>query len=239
MKRISTIGVVLKSFNHRDSDKIYTLFTRDLGKISVWARGVRKISSRRAGNLDTLNLVKVSLSEDASGRKYVQEASSVNSFSKIKKDLGTMSRGVYVAELIHRTTEEGAGSERIYELLAKFLKVSSKFPGQVEVCVRYFELNFLELMGYGVSFWGCGKCKKTPGETGAEFYLNKGSDGFSCASCRGSGLKFSSETLQSAKKLSEGKLHNVGPAVLKELEKLTTALIDDHFGIRIKSRELQ
>lgn len=89
MKKVSTIGVVLKSFNHKDSDKIYTIFSKDLGKISVWAKGVRKISSRRAGNLDTLNLVKVGLSEGDFGKRYVQEAVLVNSFSKIKRNLDT------------------------------------------------------------------------------------------------------------------------------------------------------
>ena len=81
MKKVNTVAVVLKSINYRDSDKIYTLLSKDLGKIPAIARGVRKISSRRAGNLDTLNLVKVGLSEGLGGMRQIDEVSGLNSFT--------------------------------------------------------------------------------------------------------------------------------------------------------------
>ncbi|GIW69617.1 MAG: hypothetical protein KatS3mg101_0364 [Patescibacteria group bacterium] len=87
------------------------------------------------------------------------------------------------------------------------------------MCVRYFELNFLRLMGYGVGFWGCGKCRKTTADAKNDFFLNSGSDGFTCSECGGSGLRFSSSALESASKLLEGRFHNVNPCCPKRARK--------------------
>jgi len=107
MKKINTVAVVLKSINYKDSDKIYTLLTKDLGKISAIARGVRKISSRRAGNLDKLNLVKVALSEGLGGMRQIDEVSGLNSFRGLKNNYGLSTKCSYVIELLHKTTEAG------------------------------------------------------------------------------------------------------------------------------------
>ena len=61
MKKYNTKAIVLKSVKYKDADKIFTLFTKEYGKISAIGRGVRKINSRRSGNLDTLNYVSVGI----------------------------------------------------------------------------------------------------------------------------------------------------------------------------------
>ena len=55
-------ALVIKSINFKDSDKIYTLLVKGLGKVSAKAKGVRKINSKRLSTLDTLNFIKVRLS---------------------------------------------------------------------------------------------------------------------------------------------------------------------------------
>ena len=45
---IKTVGIVLSAVDFSDSDKILTVLTPNLGKISVMAKGVRK---RRKENL--------------------------------------------------------------------------------------------------------------------------------------------------------------------------------------------
>lgn len=238
MKKINTVAVVLKSINYKDSDKIYTLLTKDLGKISAIARGVRKISSRRAGNLDKLNLVKVGLSEGPAGMRQIDEVSGLNSFRGLKNNYGLSTKCSYVIELLHKTTEEGGHAEDAFALLVKFLKIASRFQDNIDLAVRFFEIHYLELMGYGLNTLTCIKCKKELDLLEGSFYLDTSHGGFACISCSHSGLKFSAEAVKTLRDLSQNKLSRVNEAVLKELGIITTALIDEHFDIRIKSREL-
>jgi len=238
MKKVNTVAVVLKSINYRDSDKIYTLLSKDLGKIPAVARGVRKISSRRAGNLDTLNLVKVGLSESLSGMRQIDEVSGLNSFRRLKSDYVLTIQCSYVVELLHKTTEEGGNAEPAFELLVKFLKIASKFPENIDLAVRFFEIHYLGLMGYGLNTETCLKCKKDLVEKGPLLYLDTEHGGFICGDCSHHGLSFSTQTVAKLRELTGNKLSKTGEKTLKDLSIITSALIDEHFGIRIKSREL-
>ena len=46
MKHINTTGVVLGRINYREADRIIKVITPDFGKVSLMARGVRKIKSK-------------------------------------------------------------------------------------------------------------------------------------------------------------------------------------------------
>src|SRR3990167_5620231 len=121
MSRYTVEAVVLKFTNFKDSDKIYTLFTKDKGKIIATGRGVRKISSRRGGNLDTLNHVAVGLSENSSGYKTITEVKTLNSFKKLKGSLQNSVKGFYIAELVYSLLEEGQEHNEVFDLLVDSL----------------------------------------------------------------------------------------------------------------------
>ena len=117
MHKYNTEGIVLKSTNYADKDKIYTILTRDYGKVRVLARGVRKITSRRAGNLDTLNYVSLKLTE-SSGFKNLDEAVVLESFRDIKNDLSISMSAYYLAEIVFRSVEEDDTSPERYGVMA-------------------------------------------------------------------------------------------------------------------------
>ena len=79
MKKYNLRAVVIKSIKYKDADKIFTQFSKEMGKISANARGVRKISSRRAGNLDTLNLVSVAIRTSDNGFNDIEEVKTLES----------------------------------------------------------------------------------------------------------------------------------------------------------------
>ena len=45
---------VIKSVNYGEADKVLTLFGRENGKFTVFAKGIRKINSKNRGNMQTL-----------------------------------------------------------------------------------------------------------------------------------------------------------------------------------------
>jgi len=157
MKTANFDALVIKSINFSDSDKIFTLFVKDLGKISAKAKGIRKINSKRMSTLDTLNLVRVGLYGNSDIRT-ITETSLIFSFSNIKADLSKLKSAYYFLELINRLILESSDNNHIYDLLLKCIKrldEKSFLDTRVE---NYFELNFLNYLGYYLTLDKCLRC---------------------------------------------------------------------------------
>lgn len=156
MARYKVEAVVLKFTNYKDSDKIFTLFSRERGRITTTAKGVRKISSRRGGNLDTLNHVSVGISEGESGRyKLITEVETLNSFKNLKASLDNSVKGFYITELIYRLLDDEEQNEAVFDLLISNLeKLDTHLNNEVSR-VNSFEIALLELLGYGLYLDRC------------------------------------------------------------------------------------
>lgn len=157
MARYNVDAVVLKNFNYKDSDKIYTLLTRSNGKISANARGVRKISSRRGGNLDTLNYITAGISESPSGYKTITEVRLQKSYENLKNSLDRAKLAYYLIELIHRFIQEDQEQNKIFNLLLKTLQKLNKSSSllNASILVNSFELRFMSLLGYELTLDQC------------------------------------------------------------------------------------
>lgn len=70
----TTEGIVLRQSPLREADRIYSIFTEELGLISATANGVRKESSKLRGSLEPLSLSKISL---VKGREYWRITSAI------------------------------------------------------------------------------------------------------------------------------------------------------------------
>ena len=148
MPSFTTEAVVLKNFIYKDMDKIYTFLSKDKGKISGIGKGVRKVSSRRGGNLDTLNLVEVHLNEHKSGQNYITEVKTIEAFKDIKQDLELSKKAFYMAELVNRFLYEDENSEAVFNLLVKALKSLQNGNGELDLRVNKFEIKLMQILGY-------------------------------------------------------------------------------------------
>ena len=81
MRTYTVEGIVIKRQNIGEADKLITLFTETLGKITLLARGIRKSSSRRVGSLELFNQVKVSAARGRGELDTLTEVQLLNSFS--------------------------------------------------------------------------------------------------------------------------------------------------------------
>lgn len=150
MKRLTIEGIILKNVNYKDSHKIYTILTKEKGKISAIARGVRKISSRRSGNLDSLNEVKLSIGQDKSGFYTINEVSVINSYNTLKHALEFILTAMYFVELLDVFMESDHENLEAYKLLKSAFTVLSKNPERPEILVNVFEIRMLEMLGLGL-----------------------------------------------------------------------------------------
>lgn len=144
MPAVTTEGLILKRSNFGEADRVLTVLTDRFGKISVIARGVRKITSRRAGNIELLNRVKLHLFK---AKNYtLSEAESIETFEKLKGNLALSTTAFHIIELVDRLVPEDSKNVQLYELAVSVLQILEKNPRQI--FVRAFEVKLLTLLGF-------------------------------------------------------------------------------------------
>lgn len=117
-------GIIISSVNSKDSDRIYRVYTEEFGKILCIGKGVRNLKSRRSPQLDTLNLVKFGLNK-RDEFYYIESASLVNDFKRIKLNLTVTSWSLYLLESLSLLTEE-ADPQLYFKLVDTLTLLNSK-----------------------------------------------------------------------------------------------------------------
>jgi DNA repair protein RecO (recombination protein O) len=156
MSSYKTEGVILKRLNYGEADRILTIYTKHYGKIRAIAKGVRKITSRKGGNLELFNHCILFLAE---GRNLdiVTEAQVVSSFSRLGDDLEKAAAAFYVVELVDQLTPDGQVNRRVFDLLVDALNdlqsainrsEGSPLADNQQLTIHKFEIELLRLLGF-------------------------------------------------------------------------------------------
>jgi hypothetical protein len=141
---VTTEGLILKRRDFGEADRVLTVLTDRYGKISVIARGVRKITSRRAGNIEVLNRVKLHLFK---AKSYtLSEAESLDTFRVLKENLTLSTTAFHIIEIVDRLTPEEQKNPQLYDLVVSTLKIMEDNPRQI--FIRSFEVKILSLLGF-------------------------------------------------------------------------------------------
>ena len=158
MSSYKTEGIIIKRTNYGEADKILTIFTKHYGKIRALAKGIRKITSKKGGNLELFNWVTLFL---VTGKNLdiVTEAQVKDSFSGFRKDLRRVGVAYYFCELTDKLCPERQKNKEVFELLAQHLEaLEKKFDDSNHQTnlIRSLEVKLLEELG----FWPKGRSVK-------------------------------------------------------------------------------
>jgi DNA repair protein RecO (recombination protein O) len=146
MRVYKTEGIVLKRKNIGEADRLLTIFTKDNGKITVKATGVRKITSRRASHIEPLNHVVISLHKGA-GTPVLTEATTLFTHEGIKSNLKKVGLAYHICEIVDGLCAEGAENSGVFPLVETIL--TDIESGKSIVQRMYdFEMELLHLLGF-------------------------------------------------------------------------------------------
>jgi DNA repair protein RecO len=145
MQGFKTEGIILRRKDFGEADRILTVFTLHRGKVTIIAKGVRRITSRRAGNIELLNRVQMFLYP---GKQFLilTEAIALDTFQKLKEDLTLSTYAYHIIELIDKLTADTQENPILYTHLVEVLRRLSNKPRQI--LIRAFEVKILSLMGF-------------------------------------------------------------------------------------------
>jgi DNA repair protein RecO (recombination protein O) len=239
-----TEGIVLRSMNLGEADRVLTVLTPRLGKLRVIAKGVRRTRSRIGGALEPFSDVQLVL---AVGRTFdvVTSSSLENPHLGLRNDLHSTAAAWYVVELADRFCEGAADSHEAFRLLAQALSGLDAPPTEVtrEVVARWFELQLLDAMGFRPELGRCLDCGATIEPEGNAFSPAGG--GVICPQCsraaRGA-RPMSTDALKVLRHLQRSALVGVlrlrlTPIVHREVERLLHATVSAVLERELRSRD--
>src|SRR5437870_4876036 len=100
-------ALVLRTTDWSETSRIATLWTRELGKVRVLAKGGRRLKSAFESALDLLTVCSIVLLRKSSGSlDLLTEAQVVQRFPGLRTDLAALNAAYYVAELLAEWTED-------------------------------------------------------------------------------------------------------------------------------------
>ena len=140
---------LLHQRSYGETSIIADVFTQKSGKISFIAKGAKKPKSKFFGYLVPFQKLKITYS----GRSELKTLTSIdrdlasnsNTFSKVSYSL------LYINELLMKLLPKDAKHEELFVLYDEFLKKIKKNKN-LEISLRHFELDLLDMLGYGFDY---------------------------------------------------------------------------------------
>lgn len=146
----STPAIVLKRKNIGEADRLITLFTRNLGKLVVRAKGVRLSKSKRAAHVELFNTVNAQIIEGKSIPTLAQTELLLDR-SFLKQNEKRLRIAFYLVEVTERLIAERQQNTEVFDLLDRALSsVGHRAWDKEDNLVEEYEKRILRLLGFGV-----------------------------------------------------------------------------------------
>jgi len=174
-------AIVLRVTDYNDRDALLTVLSRNHGKLTLKARGLRRKNSPLIAPCQLLAFGEFTLFE-YKGQYTINEAHSIELFQNLRRDLGKLSLGTYFAQVTDVLSQEDLPNPELQSLLLNCLFALSKLNEPERKVKAVFELRAASLGGYMPDLFGCHVCGS---QTPDKFDISEGL--LECTRCRGLG----------------------------------------------------
>lgn len=194
-----TQGFVFKKEDFGEADRIFSVFTKDFGRLELIGRGIRKISSKLKGKVEIFSFLNL---EFVRGKyqKILTQAEEILIFPELKKNFSKTILAFQISEILDRLIKEEEREEKIFELLKEVFSNFRFFPlKKISLLYLYFFWRLISILGYQPRVKECEICGKRF-ENFAIFDFEKLA--FVCKKCSKSAKIFDKIDLKNLKILS-------------------------------------
>lgn len=194
-----TQGFVLNKEDHLDANRIFSVFTKDFGRIEVLGRAIRKIDSKLRGGIEIFSLSSIEFIQGRN-RKTLTDAAFIQKYRNIFEDEVTFETVYKISQLADSFIRGQEPDENIWNLLADVFEKLNQYqvkPAHCQMIYHYFFWNFVSALGYAPELTNCANCQKklNPYEL---YFINK-EGGVVCKGCylqKRDGIKIKSDVVK-------------------------------------------
>ncbi len=216
-----TQGFIFKQDNFKEADQLFTIYTKDFGKLKILGRAIRKIKAKLRGNTQLFSFLEL---EFIQGKSYKTLTNTIviDKFSGIHKDLEKLKIAYQLSEVLDDLIKGQEPDEKIWCLLNETFDRLNDC--KLKIIYYYFLWNLLSILGYHPQLKNCALCRKKLKPQKLSFIPEQG--GIICSNClkdKKEAIDISPETIKvlrlilnkdwliirKLKKISESNLNNL------------------------------
>lgn len=224
-RTLSVEGIVILSRDYKDSDKSLVLFTKEIGRLSFVAKGVRKLNSKNRSATDLLVNGEYQLSK---GKAYyiLSQGQVIEGYMNIRRDLLKTSVAMTITVFLNDVLVDNMPQKKVYNLLEWTFNrlASTKDP---KFLLRYFLIKSILYLGHQPNLSSCNICT----DNSNNYYFQFSEGNLLCDSCTKEGFLLESDLIKMYRILETDSFDqlkdiNLTKALLEKLDYFLERLIE-------------
>lgn len=145
--------------NRSEADIIFTLFSKEFGRIEVLGKAIRKINSKLRSACEVFNLSEITFIQ-GKNQKTLTDATLLNNFSVLKANPEALSVLAKMSQLLVDFTSQEERDPASWHLLKETLTAIDKLKANYFLISQYFIWNLFKLSGFLPQVYVCCVCSK-------------------------------------------------------------------------------
>tara|TARA_Y100001936_G_scaffold227853_1_gene248533 strand:- start:495 stop:1241 length:747 start_codon:yes stop_codon:yes gene_type:complete len=190
----STDAIVLNNKKFSDSSLICNLYSKDYGKLSIIAKGVRKLKNLNGAILQPFNHIQlVYYYKSKRNIQTYKEASIIQRYNDITNSYDKIILSSVMLDIINYSSIEDNPCDIIFRLINKSLeKINSSNSNHIVYYFIFFNIQLLIYLGYKPLIEKCYNCNQRL----KNGFFNYTSGQLECSKCANSKIELNSNSIR-------------------------------------------
>ncbi len=141
-------GYIIGKKDFRDTDRLYTLYTAEQGKIQAMAQGVKKISSKLSGHLELFHKAAFTIAKG----KHTNRITTVDTIHRSEHIKYTFEKCIaasYCLEITNQLVKWNECDKELYTLIEDFFSYLESVPAtKAALLSKFYIVQFSRILGY-------------------------------------------------------------------------------------------
>lgn len=178
MANAKTNGIILSENNLGDFDKMLTILTPGLGKISCVAKGARRPKSSLLAGTQLFCFGEYLMYKGTS-TYHMNSCETIEIFYDLRTDLEKLKYAMHINKIVQDVTQENQNCYKILQLLLNTLYTISQTDKDLNLVLSIFKLRLLCILGFTPRIKKCINCNESENIN----YFSLKDNGVKCEAC--------------------------------------------------------
>lgn len=170
--------LILRGRDYNETDRLLTVFGRDMGKLSCIARGVRRPNSRLKAGTQLFSYATLTFAPTRGTLNLITQSEAKNVHAEIRADLTKIAVASYISEMLDAVLPDAKPQPQVF-ILAEAMFTLLAADAEPFLVLSCFRVRLLNLLGFRLNFEQCAGC----GAGAATFAVSPARGGLLCPVC--------------------------------------------------------
>ncbi|OGZ65253.1 MAG: DNA repair protein RecO [Candidatus Staskawiczbacteria bacterium RIFCSPHIGHO2_02_FULL_43_16] len=178
--KYATEAFVFKKEDRMDADRIFSVFTRDFGRLEIFGKAIRHINSKLRGGLELFSFSEIEFIQ-GKNKKILTDALLQKRYGALAKEPEKFAVANAIARVLGDFIKGQEVDPGIWDFIADIFEKLQDPATNSKLLYYYFFWNFISLLGYRPELANCVACRQALNP--ASLYFSYAGGGIACNMC--------------------------------------------------------